>query len=352
MRTFKYLSFIFLASLLAISCKSGYKFKLTTPNKTTLGKQISVSLEETNGNAIDSVQFYVNGKKVASKGTNASINTGDFGVGKQVVTALVFYPEHTKKVNNTVEVFANKAPERYSYKIVNEYPHDSTAYTQGLEFYNGYLYETTGRKGTSWLRKIDYKTGKVLQQKDLSNRYFGEGMTVFNNKIYWLTWQAGKGFVFNSDTFEQEGEFAYGNSKEGWGLTHNETELIKSDGSNRIWFLNPENLNETRSIQVYTNDRSLDKLNELDYINGKIYSNWWRTSGKKASRSTIVIINPKSGAVEGVVGLNDLREKVLKNQSLDVDEVLNGIAYNPTTKTFFVTGKHWDKLFEIEIFKK
>ena len=135
-----------------------------------------------------------------------------------------------------------------------------------LRIYNGFLYETTGHRGQSTLRKVELKTGKVLQSVDLSDTYFGEGMTIVDDKIFWLTWQNKKGFVYDLETFEQEKEFQYGKSKQGWGLTHNETELIKSDGTHKIWFLDPIHQKEIRSIQVYTNDRALDNLNELEYI--------------------------------------------------------------------------------------
>lgn len=352
MRTYKHLAFLFLASIVVTACKSGHKFKLSTDKKTTLGKTVSVKLEEINGKAIDSVQFFVNNKRIFSEGNSTTVKTSDFGVGKHQVTALVFYPEKAKKVNNFIEVFSDKKPTVYTYKLLNTYPHDKKAYTQGLEFKDGVLYETTGRNGTSWLRKVDYKTGKVLKQEDLEKKYFGEGMTIFNDKIFWLTWQNGKGFIYDFDTFKQEGEFEYMNSHQGWGLTHNETELIKSDGTNKIWFLNPETLKEKRNIKVYTNNKAIDKLNEIEFVNGKIYSNWWRTDGDVKSKSTIIIINPETGAVEGLLGLNDLRKIILKDQKLDSDEVLNGIAYNEKTGTFFVTGKHWGKLFEIELIKQ
>ena len=342
----KLLLVVFTATILLSACKSGYKFKLTSPEKTTLGKSVTVSLDEINGNAVDSIQFFVNNKKITSKGNSATINTANLGVGKHAVTAVAFYPEKAKKINNTIEVFATTKPAFYTYKIINTFPHDKKAYTQGLEFNNGFLYETTGRKGQSWLRKVDYKTGEVLQQEDLSNTYFGEGMTIFNNKVYWLTWQAGKGFVYDADSFKQEKSFEYFNSKEGWGLTHNDTELIKSDGTNRIWFLDPETQKEKRSIQAYTNKVSLQSLNELEYINGKIYANYWQ-------KPLIAIINPENGIVDGIVDLTNLVKEMKKSQKLDdADDVLNGIAFDSKNNKLFVTGKHWSKLFEIELIKK
>ena len=333
------------------SCsETSYKFKLNTTKKTTLGKKAAIKFEQIEGTAIDSVHLYLDGKRINKNETELTLNTNDIGIGKHAVSAVAFYPNKSKKVNNSIEVLAAKAPKIYGYKLINTYPHDKKAYTQGLEYKDGYLYETTGRRGESTLRKVDVKTGEVLQKVDLNDKYFGEGMTIVNGKIYWLTWQARKGFVYDLETFKQLGSFDYNNSHEGWGLTHSKEALIKSDGTNKIWFLNPENLKEQKSIQVYTNSTPLDKLNELEYIDGKIYANYWLTQGK--IKSTIAIIDAKTGAVEGLVSLDALRNIVLKEQKLESDDVLNGIAFDAENNRLFVTGKHWGKLFEIELTEK
>lgn len=346
MRIYTYFA-LALSVITMTSCSdTGYKFKLNTSKKTTLGKKAAIKFEQTKGAKIDSVHLFVNKKRVNKSETSIAINTNDFGVGKHAVTALAFYPGKSKKVTGSIEVLAKDAPAIYTYKIVNTFPHDKSAYTQGLEYKDGFLYETTGRRGQSSLRKIDLKTGEVLQKIDLNDKYFGEGMTIFNNKIYWLTWQARKGFIYDLESFKQVGEFDYNNSNEGWGLTHNNNELIKSDGTNKIWFLNPENQNEKRSIQVYTNKYPVDNLNEIELINNKIYANKWQ-------QNSIVIINPETGVVEGVANLNGLRDIVAKDQTLEPnDEVLNGIAYDKENNKLYVTGKHWGKLFEIELIKK
>ncbi|MEE9408697.1 MAG: glutaminyl-peptide cyclotransferase [Polaribacter sp.] len=337
-----FFAFLFLMT----SCSDDYKFTLETPKKTTLNKTITITLKEKNNLLINKVQFFVNGKEISSEGNSVTLNTVDYGIGKHAVSALVFYPESSKKENNSFEVLADKAPVVYGYKIVNEYPHDTKAYTQGLEYHDGFLYETTGHRGQSTLRKVEIKTGKVLQKIDLDKKYFGEGMTILNNKIIWLTWQGKKGFVYDLETFKQEKEFAYNKSKEGWGLTHNETELIKSDGTNKIWFLDPKTKKEKRSIQVYTNKYALDNLNELELVEGEIYAN-------KYQKNAMVIIDPSSGVVLGVANLSGLEKEMSKTQKLVAqDEVLNGIAYDAENKRLFVTGKHWGKLFEIELIKK
>ncbi|WP_397447282.1 glutaminyl-peptide cyclotransferase [Polaribacter sp. R77954] len=332
--------------LFLISCDDTYNLKLAVTKKTTLNGKVTLSLKEENNKPLDKIQFFIDGKEIASKENALSLKASDFGIGKHTVSVLVFYPGKTKKLNNSFEVFADKKPDIYTYEIVNSYPHDTKAYTQGLEYYNGYLYETTGRKGQSTLRKVAIKTGKVLQKIDLDKQYFGEGMTILNDKIYWLTWQAKKGFIYDLNTFKQIGEFDYNKSKEGWGLTNHNNEFIKSDGTNKIWFLEAETQKEKRFIQGYTNKVSLKSLNELEFINGKIYANYWQ-------KPLIAIINPENGIVEGIVNLTGLVKEMEKTQTLqDQDDVLNGIAYDKTNDRLFVTGKNWGKLFEIKLIKK
>ena len=346
MRLSKYISLLAISLIVFTSCNDAYKFKLTTTKKLVINQEATATLTEVNNKPIDSIQFFVNGKRVASTGNSIKFDTKNLGVGKFTVTALAFYPEKTKKVNNSFLVYSEKNPIIYDYKIVNTYPHDKTAYTQGLEFYNGFLYETTGQLGKSVLRKVELKTGKILQEIKLDEKYFGEGMTIFNDEIFWLTWKARKGFVYDLETFKQKKEFSYTWSNEGWGLTNNGNQLIKSDGTNKIWFLDPATQKEQKSIQVYLKSKPFNEINELDYINGKIYANYWK-------KPNIGIINPKTGIVEGVILLEKLQNLMKKEQKLtDQDEVLNGIAFDKKTGRIFVTGKHWGKLFEIELVKK
>lgn len=341
------ISFLILLITTLIACQSNYKLKISVPKSATFNKVIEISVSEESNKPIDSVKFFINGKQIESlEKTFVEINSGKFGIGKHAISALVYYPDGNKKINNSFTVFPEVKPEVYGYKIINEYPHDATAYTQGLEYHNGFLYETTGQRGESSLRKVDIETGKVLQKIDIDKKYFGEGMTIFNDKIYWLMWTSKKGFIYNLDTFEKEGEFNYNKSVEGWGLTHNETELIKSDGTNKIWFLNPENQSEKRHIEAYTYDRAVDQLNELELINGKLYAN-------KYQQNTIIILDPNTGIVEGLADLRGLKKEMEKTQKLTPqDEVLNGIAYDAVNNRLFVTGKRWSKLFEIELVKK
>lgn len=342
---------LFFAFLLTISlltsCETTYKFTVNTQKKSVLAESFDISVSEKNGTEITKALFYINGKAIEANNLKATINTSEYGVGKHLISVMVYYGEgKSKKLNNSFEVFAKNPPTIYTYKLIKSYPHDSKAYTQGLEYHNGFLYETTGRRGQSTLRKVEIKTGKVLKKIDLDKEYFGEGLTIFNDKVYFLTWKARKGFVYNLETFELEKEFKYNRSNEGWGLTHNEKELLKSDGTDKIWFLDPTTLKEKRYIQAYTNTRNVKDLNELELINGKLYANKWQ-------QNSIVIIDPTTGVVEGIADLEGLKREVEKTQKLvPQDEVLNGIAFDAKNNRLFVTGKNWNRLFEIQLIKK
>ncbi|WP_456436900.1 glutaminyl-peptide cyclotransferase [Psychroserpens sp.] len=338
-------SFILIAlSLLVFNCgKSEPKknnFSISTnakDNVAKLGETIQLSFNNPNNIDISSINYTLNGEPV-----NESFDLNNQRLGIQTITATIDYSDSKEEVSTKITILNNQLPKIYGFKIVNEYPHDITSYTQGLEFHNGELFESTGQYGESKLRKVDYKTGEVLKNTDLTQQYFGEGLTILDNNIYQLTWRENTGFVYNADTFEKTSSFKYGQSKEGWGICNNGTMLYKSDGTENIWLLNPQTLTEDSKLQVYTNKGKIIGINEMEWINGKIYANRYQKNG-------VAIINSKNGAVEGVIDFSPLRKLVTHHQGLDV---LNGIAYNPDTKTIFVTGKRWDKLFEVEVFEK
>ena len=344
MNRFKYLTVIFLGVLL-ISCgtNSGHKKSDFTIKTNAIKGNISntetlqLSLENKKNHTIDSVLYRLNGNII-----NEASALNNFKLGKQTVEATVYYDGEKQTTSSTVTILNSELPKVYTYKIINEYPHDITSYTQGLEFHNDTLFESTGQLKESKLRKLDYKTGKVLKDLKLADEYFGEGLTILNNKVYQLTWQKGTGFVYDVNTFEKLSSFRYGNSKEGWGLCNYDNTIYKSDGTEKIWLLNSETLVEQEYIQVYTNKGKIIGINEMEWIDGKIYANRYQKDG-------VAIINPKNGAVIGVVDFKPLKRLVTQHEGLDV---LNGIAYNPKTKTIFVTGKRWDKLFEVEIVEK
>jgi glutamine cyclotransferase len=224
----------------------------------------------------------------------------------------------------------------YSYDIVATYPHDPKAFTQGLVYTDGVLYETTGQEGESWLRKVDLATGAVLQQHDIADEFFGEGMVIWGDQIVTLTWRGEKGFIFDKATFAPKGEWTY--AGEGWGLTADDTQIFMSDGTAQIRKIDPATLQETGRIDVKMNGKPVDKLNELEFVKGEIWANVFETD-------RIARIDPTTGEVKGIIYLGGL----LKPDERRKTDVLNGIAWDKAGDRIFVTGKYWPKLFEIRI---
>tara|TARA_R110002050_G_scaffold100607_1_gene208326 strand:+ start:4449 stop:5483 length:1035 start_codon:yes stop_codon:yes gene_type:complete len=344
MKIIKYLAIIFLSvSLIACGSKTGQKkneFSIKTnaiKGNISNNETLKLSIENKKNHIIDSIVYTLEGNHI-----NKSIVLTNYKLGKQTLEATIYFNNEKQTINTVITILNNEVPKIYTYKIINEYPHDITSYTQGIEFANDELYESTGQYKESKLRHLNYKTGEVLKNIDLADEYFGEGLTILHDKVYQLTWKEGTGFVYDIDSFDKLSSFKYGNSKEGWGLCNNDTTIYKSDGTEKIWLLNPETLTEESYIQVYTNKGKIIGINEMEWINGHIYANRYQKDG-------VAIINPKNGAVIGVIDFSPLKKLVTQHQGLDV---LNGIAYNPTRKTVFVTGKRWDKLFEVEIVEK
>ena len=308
----------------------------TNANKNVISNTdtLKLSLSNLSNKKIDSVNYVINNSPVAD-----IFSLQNSSLGEKMIKAEVFYEGKKEVALQKVIVVNGSTPKLYTYELLNTYPHDITSYTQGLEFYNGVLYESTGQYGESKLRALDYKNDAILNNVNLSRSYFGEGLTVLNDKIYQLTWKEGRGLIYDVNTFEKLGSFNYGQSKEGWGLCNDGRQLYKTDGSENIWILNAETLEEERFVQAYTNKGRLINLNELEWVEGKIYANRYQKNG-------VAIINPINGAIEAVLDFKDLKNKVTNHPGLDV---LNGMAYNPDTKTLFVTGKRWDKLFEVRI---
>lgn len=227
----------------------------------------------------------------------------------------------------------------YTYSIVRSYPHDRGAFTQGLIVRNGFFYEGTGMNGRSGIRKVKIETGEVLQTKPLGAEYFGEGITEWKGSIVQLTWQSEIGFVYDMNTFERTKTWTY--TGEGWGLTHDGTRLIMSDGTPQLRFLDPVTFKETGRLTVRDARGPVQSLNELEYVNGEIYANIWQTE-------RIARISPKDGRVTGWIDLSGL----LAPSERSGTDVLNGIAYDAGTDRLFVTGKLWPRVFEIKLVKK
>jgi len=311
-------------------------------NKTEFNQndKVGISLKNLKNIPVENITYSIDDEEAIVK--DKVLDLSSLKLGSKKIKAVINYDGISGEITKEIKILAPKAPEAYTYEIINEYPHDSNAFTQGLEFYKDTLYESTGKKGMSSLRKIDFKTGKIIKQINLEDSYFGEGITILNDKIYMLTWQSGLGFIYDVNTFKKLDSFKYGASKEGWGLTNDGKNLYKSDGTEKIWVLNPDNLSEIDHIETVTNKSIFNKANELEYVDGKIYANVWQ-------KESMMIIDATSGAIEGVVNFYGLKEKVSQNDNLDV---FNGVAYHKERGTFFVTGKNWDKLFEVKIVKK
>ncbi|HEX8474027.1 MAG TPA: glutaminyl-peptide cyclotransferase [Pyrinomonadaceae bacterium] len=224
-----------------------------------------------------------------------------------------------------------------TYEVVNAWPHDRTAFTQGLVFHDGLFLESTGQYGASSLRRVEPQTGRVLKKVDVPRKYFAEGLTLFQGKLYQLTWTTEKGFVYDPETFQVQSEFSY--DGEGWGLTHDGHLLILSDGTNQIRFLDPSTFEIKKTISVVDRGQPLRELNELEYVRGEIYANIWHTD-------RIVRIDPNTGKILGWIDLTGLLPAAERGGE---EAVLNGIAYDEATNRLFVTGKLWPKLFEIRL---
>jgi glutamine cyclotransferase len=236
------------------------------------------------------------------------------------------------------------APATLPYSVVNVYPHDPAAFTEGLEYKDGNLYESTGQYGSSDIRIVDLKTGKPVKSSKMEDRYFGEGLTLLNGKLYQLTYKEGKGFIYDPKTLKQTGSFTF-SAPEGWGMTNNGSQLIFDDGSNTFHYIDPATFNEVKQLKVTDEHGNVDQVNEPEMIKGFIYANIWQTD-------IIVKIDTATGKVVARADLSDLRQRYnippLSGRR-GAPDVLNGIAYDATGNRIFITGKNWPQLFEIKL---
>jgi glutamine cyclotransferase len=302
--------------------------------------KVDLILMNTKNKTIDSVAYFVNDKKISSVKANGKfiLDLNGKKLGYQNVKAVVYFEGDTVSTKTRVEVASGIVPKLLKYTVVNTFTHDSNAFIEGFEFFRDTLIESTGQNGKSYFAKIDYKTGKAYRKVDIDQQYFGEGITVINDKIYQLTWQNETGFIYDANTLKKLKTFTFDKKIEGWGMTNDGKNIYQSDGTEKIWTMDPETQKLTDFINVYTNDSKIKSVNELEWINGKIYGNIWQ-------KDAIAVINPQTGAVEAVIDLSALRAQVSNPEA----EVLNGIAYNKKTNTIFVTGKNWNKTFELKV---
>ena len=258
---------------------------------------------------------------------HVSVDAAVYSEGKVVQRAL-----------SVILLLADKAPLEYTYKIIKVYPHSRNYYTQGLIYENGYMYESDGLYGQSAIRKIKLSTGEVINVTYNDKAIFAEGIARYKDKIYQLSWREKTGFVYDKNTLGLDHKFTY-SIDEGWGLEFNGTDFLMTDGSNSVYFMEPDYFSQVDKIEVMDNNGPVDNLNELELIKGQLFANVYQTN-------FIVIINPKNGAVVGKIDFTGLLPSSDYEKNTDV---LNGIAYNPENGHLFVTGKNWPKLFEITI---
>lgn len=320
--------------------------KMKAPDENTqfkLNNKITVILENTsNNNKPDSVGLYFNGRLV----TVLKAEPWEFTIpasfvsatGRRALKAVAYLEGKTRTtITRYPVVFSDITPARNSYKVIHSYTHDKAAFTQGLFYNNGVLFEGTGQENGSSLREVELATGNVLRQLSLSPSLFGEGITLYNERIYQVTWTSKVGFVYDKVTFNQINKIYY--DTQGWGLTTAGDKIVMSDGTHVLYFYDPESFTVTSQIEVYDNIKKVDQLNELEYINGEIWANIWNTD-------LIARVDPSSGKVLAYIDLKN----ILNDPATDTHvNVLNGIAFDKEGNRIFITGKNWPKLFEIKV---
>ena len=319
----------------------------TTDNKQEykIGEEITFEVSGQDTVSIDSVQVFINNELVALKKVlpfKYQWNSSQSKTGKNIFSVRAFGKDAAGNKSFSIRLLSDVKPLEYTYKVINTFYHDRAAYTQGLVYEDGYMYEATGLRGASTLRKVQLGTGEVIQTYTLPKNIFGEGIAIVGDRIIQLSYQAYTGFVYNKADFNLLMKFNYPKAVEGWGLTYDGTNLIMSDGTYNLHFLDPVSFTETGKLEVYDDKGPVKKLNELEIIEGVLWANIYLTS-------KIVQIDMKTGKVLAYIDLTGILPE--RDYEKDTD-VLNGIAYDKKQKRIFVTGKKWPKLFEIQLVKK
>lgn len=328
------------AAALTISPEAGTSYKS--------GDAVTVKIGYPSDIKPDSVVYLLDSARVASKKDSSAITlkTDTISLGPRVITAKLYLGGKSQDVSTNVVLLAPKAPEEMTYKVEKVYPHDTSSYTEGLLYQDGYLYESTGEKHSKLL-KVNLETGKVVKEAKLDPQYFGEGSAIIGDKIIMLTYRDPRVlFEYDKNTFKLLRTLPYHVGEEGWGVCFDGKKIYTDDSTNRIWFLDKNDYHATGFIDVYDDKGAIQKVNELEYIDGKIYSNVYTTD-------TILVVNPKTGAVLQRVDMSGLWPMKDRPAGFESDQnVLNGIAWDEKGKRIFVTGKKWPFLYQVKFVKK
>lgn len=312
------------------------------------GQPVNVKLSYPADLKPDSIVYLLDSVRLTSKKDSLAITikTDTMRLGPRGITAKLYQSGKSQEVSTNIVLLAPKAPEELTYKVEKIYPHDTSSYTEGLEYHDGFLYESTGDYKRSTLRKVNLETGKPVQMIKLDDKYFGEGFTIIDDKIVQLTYREKTGFVYDKNTFKTLKTFAYNLGTEGWGMCNDGKKIYTDDSTNRIWFLDKNDFHAIGFIDVYDDKGPVNMVNELEYIDGKLYANVYL-------QDTILVINPKTGAVLQRVDMKNLWPLVNHPAGFDNEQnVLNGIAWDEKGKRLFITGKKWPHLYQVKFVKK
>jgi glutamine cyclotransferase len=356
---YKYNLVLAIAALMVFSCRNNQQdnnISISPEAGTSYksGDKVAVKAHYPSGMKPDSIVYLVDSVKVGllKDSTAFSLKTDSMPLGPRVITAKVYQGGKNQDISTNIVLLPSKAPVEYTYKVIKVFPHDTGSFTEGLVYQDGFLYESGGGylkppanqevTTQSSLRKVNLETGKVIQKVMLDSAVFGEGISIVGNKIIQLTYLEKIGYVYDKDTFKRLSTFTNNVGVEGWGMCFDGKKLYMDDKTNRVFFLDKDNYRQIGYIDVYDDKGPVSEINELEFIDGKLYANVWQTNN-------IIVIDPKTGAVLERIDLTDLYPQ--KTRSLKAD-VLNGIAYDAQGKRIFITGKKWPHLYQVEFMKK
>jgi len=336
--------------LLAFGCRTAPPPNLTlSPESGTIlkaGKPILINLR--NSIKPDSIVYLLDSVRIGSKKDSSafSLQTDTLKVGTRLITARVYEGGKSQEISTDIVLLSAKVPDEYTYKVVKVFPHDTSSYTEGLQYADGVLYESTGSYGTSTIRKSDLNTGKALKVTKMDKKYFGEGISVVGDKVIQMTYREKVGFVYDKNDLHLISTFENKVGNEGWGMCFDGRKLYSDDGTSRIWFLNKDNYHLTGYIDVLDDKGAINEINELEYIDDKLYANVY-------TKDTILVIEPKTGAVLKRADMKNLWPVSARPKDYDnINNVLNGIAWDEKGRRLFVTGKKWPHVYQIELVKK